>query len=114
SNPVVRRALAQAESFVATMDAAEASSDAEGHSAVGGVPVYKTTMSFTFDPGSIDALVAGAGLDYWASPRPQPILWLAIDDGRGARLVNSQQLNVVKPLAARGLDRGLHFAMPSG
>lgn len=113
-NPVVRRALPQAESFVTDMNASEATSDAEGHTAVGGVPVYKTKMAFAFDPGSVDALVAGAGLDYWASPRPRPILWLAIDDGRGARLVNSQQLNVVKPLAMRGLERGLRFGMPSG
>jgi hypothetical protein len=113
-NPVVRRALANAESFVSDSHAGEASSDQEGNTAVGGVPVYKTTMDFAFDPGSVDALVAGAGLRVWGSPRPRPILWLAIDDGRGARLVNSQQLNVVKPLAQRGLQRGLRFGMPSG
>ena len=114
SHPVVRRALSQAESFTTSVDATEASSDAEGNTAVGGEPVYKTTMTFSFDPGSVDALVAGAGLHYWPSPRTRPILWLAIDDGKGARLVNSQQLNVVRPLAARGLERGLRFGMPSG
>lgn len=113
-NPVVRRALPQAESFVTSVDATEETSDAEGNTSVGGVPVYKTRMAFGFDPGSVDALVAGAGLDYWGSPRPRPILWLAIDDGRGARLVNSQQLTVVKPLASRGLERGLRFGMPTG
>lgn len=113
-NPVVRRALASADSFVSDSRASETSSDQEGNTAVGGVPVYKTMMSFAFDPGSVDALVAGAGLRVWGSPRPRPILWLAIDDGRGARLVNSQQLNVVKPLAQRGLQRGLRFGMPSG
>src|SRR5688572_31364218 len=113
-NPVVRRALASAETFVSDSRASETSSDQEGNTAVGGVPVYKTTMSFAFEPGSVDALVAGAGLKVWGSPRPRPILWLAIDDGRGARLVNSQQLNVVSPLAKRGLDRGLRFGMPSG
>jgi hypothetical protein len=114
SHPVVRRAMPQAESFVASVDASEASSDQEGNTAVGGAPVFKTRMTFTFEPDSIDALIAGAGLDYWPSPRTRPILWLAIDDGRGARLVNSQQLNVVRPLAARGLERGLRFGMPSG
>jgi hypothetical protein len=113
-NPVVRRALASAETFVSDSRASETSSDQEGNTAVGGVPVYKTTMDFAFDPGSVDALVAGAGLRVWGSPRPRPILWLAIDDGRGARLVNSQQLNVVKPLAQRGLQRGLRFGMPAG
>lgn len=113
-NPVVRRALPNAESFVADSRASETSSDQEGNTAVGGVPVYKTTMSFAFEPGSVDALVAGAGLKVWGGPRPRPILWLAIDDGRGARLVNSQQLNVVSPLAKRGLERGLRFGMPAG
>lgn len=113
-NPVVRRALANAESFVVDSRASDASSDQEGNTAVGGVPVYKTTMSFAFEPGSVDALVAGAGLKVWGTPRPRPILWLAIDDGRGARLVNSQQLNVVSPLAKRGLERGLRFGMPAG
>ncbi len=113
-HPIVRRAMPQAESFVTGVDASEASSDAEGNTAVGGAPVYKTRMAFTFDPGSVDALVAGAGLNYWPSPRPRPILWLAIDDGKGARLVNSGQLAVVKPLAERGLQRGLRFGMPTG
>lgn len=113
-HPVVRRAMPQAESFVVDRKATEASSDQEGNTAVGGTPVFKTKMTFTFDQGSVDALIAGAGLDYWPSPRTRPILWLAIDDGKGARLVNGQQLNVVRPLAARGLERGLRFGMPSG
>lgn len=114
SHPVVRRAMPQAQAFVTDMQGTDASSDQEGNTAVGGSPVFKTKMTFTFDQGSVDALVAGAGLDYWPSPRTRPILWLAIDDGKGARLVNSQQLNVVRPLAARGLERGLRFGMPSG
>ena len=114
AHPVIRRAMPQAESFTTDIQATEGSSDAEGNTAVGGTPVYKTKMTFSFDPGSVDALVAGAGLAYWPSPRTRPILWLAIDDGKGARLVNSQQLNVVRPLAARGLERGLRFGMPSG
>jgi hypothetical protein len=112
-HPVVRRALANAESYVTTSDASE-SSDQQGNTAIGGVPVYRTTMSFAFDPNGVDALVAAAGLDYWGGNRPRPILWLAIDDGRGARLVNAQQLAVVKPLAERGLERGLRFGMPAG
>ncbi|MFY2762990.1 DUF2066 domain-containing protein [Arenimonas sp. MALMAid1274] len=113
-HPVVRRAMANAESFITDTRASETSSDQEGNTAVGGVPVYKTVMSFAFDPGSVDALVAGAGLNYWGGNRPRPILWLAIDDGRGARLVNAQQLAVVKPLATRGLERGLRFGLPAG
>lgn len=114
ANPVVRRALSQAEAYVVGARGAEGGADQEGNAAVGGVPVYRTRMVFEFDPGRVDALVAGAGLPVWGADRVAPLLWLAIDDGRGARLVNARQVNVVKPLASRGLERGLRFALPAG
>jgi len=113
-NPVVRRAMAKAEALVVDSRGSETVSDQQGNTAIGGAPVYKTLMTFSFDPAGVDALIAGAGLPYWGGGRPRPLLWLAIDDGRGARLVNSQQLAVVKPLATRGLERGLRFGLPSG
>jgi uncharacterized protein len=114
ANPVVRRAMANAEALVVDSRGSETVSDQQGNTAIGGVPVFKTLMTFAFDPANVDALVAGSGLPYWAAGRPRPLLWLAIDDGRGARLVNSQQLAVVKPLATRGLERGLRFGLPAG
>ena len=113
-NPVIRRAMAKAEAMVVDSRSTDTVSDQQGNTAVGGAPVYKTLMTFAFDPASVDALIAAAGLPYWGGGRPRPLLWLAIDDGRGARLVNSQQLAVVKPLATRGLERGLRFGLPSG
>lgn len=113
-NPVVRRALARAEALVVDSRGSETMTDQQGNTAIGGVPVFKSLMTFSFDPAGVDALIAGAGLPYWAGGRPRPLLWLAIDDGRGARLVNSQQLAVVKPLATRGLERGLRFGLPAG
>jgi len=59
-------------------------------------------------------VIGAAGLKFWTSARPKPILWLAIDDGRGPRLVTGQQPNVVKPLATRGLERGMRYLLPSG
>ena len=113
-NPVVRRAMAKAEAMVVDSRSTETVSDQQGNTAIGGAPIYKTLMTFSFDPAAVDALVAGASLPYWGGGRPRPLLWLAIDDGRGARLVNSQQLAVVKPLASRGLERGLRFGLPAG
>jgi hypothetical protein len=113
-NPVVRRAMAKAEAMVVDSRSTDSVSDQQGNTAIGGAPVYKTLMTFAFDPAGVDALIAGAGLPYWGGGRPRPLLWLAIDDGRGARLVNSQQLAVVKPLASRGLERGLRFGLPAG
>jgi len=113
-NPVVRRALGNAQALVVDSRSSESVSDQQGNTAIGGVPVFKSLMTFAFDPDNVDALVAGSGLPYWGAARPRPLLWLAIDDGSGARLVNSQQLAVVKPLATRGLERGLRFGLPAG
>jgi uncharacterized protein len=71
-------------------------------------------MSLSYDPVAVDMLIAGAGLKYWTGVRPRPILWLSIDDGSGARLVTAKQINVVRPLAARGVERGLRFGLPAG
>lgn len=108
SNNVVRRATSNVQALTT------ASSFRQDSEIVNGVPVYKTVLTVTFDPDSVDALIAGAGLKYWSNVRPKPILWLAIDDGRGARLVTGKQTNVVKPLATRGLERGMRFLLPAG
>jgi uncharacterized protein len=113
-NLVIRRALGNAQGYVSDQATQTASSDAEGNTAVGGAPIYKTTMALTFDPVAVDMLIAGAGLRYWTGVRPRPILWLSIDDGTGARLVTAKQINVVRPLALRGVERGLRFGLPNG
>lgn len=112
-NPVIRRALATASGLVVESDTATVS-DSEGNTAVGGMPVYRTTMTIAFDPPGVDALIAGAGLKYWTGIRPRPILWFAIDDGSGPRLVTAAQTAVVRPLALRGIERGLRFGLPQG
>jgi hypothetical protein len=108
SNPVIRRGAGNVDALVTS------SSWTQDSETVNGVPVYKTVLSVSFDPDAVDALVAGSGLRYWTSVRPKPILWLAIDDGRGPRLVTGKQTNVVKPLATRGLERGMRYLLPAG
>jgi hypothetical protein len=114
NNAAIRRGLASARDYVVESATATAASDHEGNTAVGGAPVYKTKLAVEFDPAAVDFLIAGAGLKYWTGTRPKPLLWLAIDDGSGPRLVSAQQINVVRPLAMRGLERGLRFLLPSG
>jgi hypothetical protein len=113
-NTAIRRGLASAGDYVTESATATAASDREGNTAVGGAPIYKTKLAVEFDPAAVDFLIAGAGLKYWTGARPKPLLWLAIDDGSGPRLVSAQQINVVRPLATRGLERGLRFLLPSG
>lgn len=108
NNNVIRRAAGNIDALTTS------SSFRQEDDMVNGVPVYKTVLVVTFDPERVDALVAGAGLKFWTSERPKPILWLVIDDGRGPRLVTAQQTNVVKPLATRGLERGMRYLLPAG
>lgn len=107
-NPVIRRAASNIDGL------ATKSSFRQDNEPVNGVPVYKTVLTVSFDPDAVDALIGSAGLKFWTANRPKPILWLAIDDGRGARLVTGQQTAVVKPLATRGLERGMRFLLPAG
>lgn len=113
-NPVVRGAMANAGKWVQNSSSQNAASDSEGNTLVGGAPVLKAKLQVSFDPNPVDSLIAAAGLRYWTGDRPKPMLWLSIDDGRGPRLVTSKQLNVIKPLADRGIQRGLRFLVPVG
>jgi hypothetical protein len=108
SAQVVRRAAGNVEALVVS------SSWSQDSETVNGVPVYRTVLVASYDPDAVDALIAASGLRYWSGNRPKPILWLAIDDGRGPRLVTGKQTNVVKPLATRGLERGMRFLLPAG
>lgn len=113
-NPVIRGALANAPRWVQSSNANQTASDTEGNTLVGGAPVLKASMRVSFDPNPVDSLIAAAGYRYWTGERPKPMLWLTIDDGRGPRLVTSQQLNVIKSLTDRGLERGIRFLVPQG
>jgi hypothetical protein len=108
SAQVVRRAAGNVEALVVS------TSWSQDSETVNGVPVYRTVLVASYDPDAVDALIAASGLRYWSGNRPKPILWLAIDDGRGPRLVTGKQTNVVKPLATRGLERGMRFLLPAG
>lgn len=110
NDPVAQRALRVAESMVVGTEYRDVEEWA------GGVPVQRQVLAASFDPDAVDALVAAAGLPLWTGERPKPMLWLAVDDGGGAgpRLVSAQQINVVKPLAQRGLERGVRFLLPGG
>ena len=108
SNAVVQRSLRGAGTLLAGSEYRQVEETA------GGLPVERQVLAASFDPMAVDALAAAAGLPLWAGARPRPMLWLAIDDGSGPRLVSSQQINVVRPLATRALDRGVRLLLPAG
>lgn len=79
---------------------------------VDGVPQLRLSLIARFDPAAVDALLAASGRSLWPSPRPKPLLWLAIDDGRGPRLVGQAQSAAVAALTRRAAERGLTVSFP--
>ena len=86
----------------------------QGFEGEGGERIYRDFLIADFDPVRVDGLLAELGLVVWPLPRPTPMLWLAIDDGRGPRLVNAAQGAAVEALRAAGFARGIRFALPEG
>ncbi len=80
---------------------------------INGAPIYRQKLTAHFDRSGVDALLAGAGLPVWPSPRAPVVLWLVIDDGHGARLVGSAHANAVKSLTDRAADRGVSVVLPA-
>lgn len=72
----------------------------------------RSVLVVRFDPSGVDALIALGGRSVWPSPRPSPVVWLAIDDGRGPRLLGSAQAQAVAALTAQARARGLTVTYP--
>jgi len=86
----------------------------EGVSSATGAPVYTTTLVVRFDPAEVDGIAGALGLPVWAEPRPKPVLWLAIDDGSGPRLVGLGQSAAARSVLDRAVARGYRLGLPSG
>lgn len=65
-----------------------------------------------FDQAAVQSLLGEGGAMVWSAQRPQPLLWLAIDDGSGARIVSQDAAAAVVPLTARAVQRGLRVRLP--
>jgi hypothetical protein len=109
SRPGVGQELRRADEYVKSYDYRQD----EGRSATG-APTFTTTLVVRFEPDQIDAIAATLGLPVWPEPRPKPVLWLAIDDGRGPRLVALAQTNAARAVLDRALERGYRLGLPSG
>lgn len=107
--PGVAQELRRAQAYVRGYDYRQD----EGVSA-SGAPTFQTTLVVRFDEDAVDAVAAALGLPVWPAPRPKPVLWLAIDDGSGPRLVNLNQNNVVRPILDRARQRGYSLGLPRG
>lgn len=79
-----------------------------------GAPTFGTTLVVRFDREAVDDLVATLGLPMWPLPRPKPVLWLAIDDGSGPRLVGLDKVNAARSALDRARERGYGLGLPAG
>lgn len=109
NRPGVARELRRAESYVEHFDYRQD----EGRSA-SGAPTFHTTLVLRFDQDAVDGMTAALGLPVWPEPRARPVLWLAIDDGSGPRLVTVNQNNAVRPILDRAGERGFGLGLPRG
>ena len=109
ARPGVGQELRRAGEFVKSYDYRQD----EGRSPTG-APTFRTTLIVRFEPAEVDAIAATLGLPVWPEPRPKPVLWLAIDDGRGPRLVALPQNNAARPITARAMERGYRLGLPAG
>lgn len=86
----------------------------EGISQVSGAPSYETTLVVRFDEKKVNAIMSALGLPVWPTPRPKPVLWLAIDDGNGPRLVGVAQSAAARSVLDRARMRGYRLGLPNG
>ncbi len=109
SRPGVGKELRRAKDYVDGYDYRQD----EGQSA-GGAPSFRTTLVVRFKPDQVDGIASALGLPIWPDPRPKPVLWLAIDDGSGPRLVSVGQSSVARSVLQRARERGYKLGLPSG
>lgn len=86
----------------------------QGVSPTTGAPTYNTILVVRFDRDAVEGVTAALGLPVWPSPRPKPVLWLAIDDGSGPRLVALAQADAARSVLDRAIERGYRLGLPTG
>ncbi|MFC3551038.1 DUF2066 domain-containing protein [Lysobacter cavernae] len=109
SRPGVGQELRRAKDYVEGYDYRQD----EGLGA-GGAPSFRTTLVVRFDEEGVNGLASTLGIPVWPQPRPKPVLWLAIDDGSGPRLVGLPQVNAARAALNRAVERGYKLGLPTG
>jgi hypothetical protein len=79
-----------------------------------GAPTFRTMLVVRYVPEAVESVSAALGLPMWPQPRPKPVLWLAIDDGSGPRLLSTAEVNAARSVLDRAQGRGYRLGLPSG
>lgn len=109
TRPGVPQLLRDAASYVQSYDYRQ-----DQGTSSSGAPSYRTMLIARFRGDEVEGAAAALGLPVWAQPRPKPVLWLAIDDGSGPRLVGLQQTNAARPVLDKAIERGFRLGLPAG
>ena len=109
SRPGVGAELRNAKDYVASYDYRQ-----DQGTSPSGAPTFRSMLVVRFTPAEVDALMGALGLPVWPQPRPKPVVWMAIDDGSGPRLVGLAQANAARPLLNRAVERGYKLGLPAG
>ncbi len=112
-NPITREGVAEALRNASSYASGYDYRQDEGTSSTG-APTFKTMLVVRFNESKINQLVSESGLPVWPTPRPKPVLWMAIDDGSGPRLVGLPQVNAARPVLDRAKARGYRLGLPAG
>ncbi|HYM86644.1 MAG TPA: DUF2066 domain-containing protein [Pseudoxanthomonas sp.] len=107
--PGVGAELRNAKNYVASYDYRQ-----DQGTSPSGAPTFRSTLVARFKPADVDSLMSALGMPVWPQPRPKPVVWLAIDDGSGPRLVGLSQTNAARPLLNRAVERGFKLGLPAG
>ena len=107
--PGVRDEIGKAKAYVSGYDYRQD----EGVSA-SGAPSFQTTLVVRFKRDDVDQLIQMLGMPSWPLPRPKPVLWLAINDGSGPRLVGLGQVNAARAVLDQAKARGFALGLPGG
>lgn len=109
SRPGVPQALRNAPNYVDHYDYRQDQGTSRS-----GAPTFRTVLVARFRQSDVDGLIAALGLPVRPQPRPKPVLWLAIDDGSGPRLVGVAQANAARSVLDRAIERGYRLGLPGG
>ena len=109
ARPGVGAELRNAKDYVASYDYRQ-----DQGTSPSGAPTFRSMLVVRFTPAEVDALMGALGMPVWPQPRPKPVVWMAIDDGSGPRLVGLTQANAARPLLNRAIERGYKLGLPAG
>lgn len=78
-----------------------------------GMNEYRQILIARFEPAAVDRLLADAGIAAWTGARPEPQVWLVIDDGSGPRLLTVADVATAMSLIEGARQRGFGLRFPT-